>query len=73
MRIYVSAKPNSKENKVEKISEDHFRVYVSEPPVKGRANYAIIRLLSEYFAVPPGGVRIFRGHLTREKIIDIFL
>jgi len=71
MKIYVSAKPSSKENKVQKLSDNHFRVEVSEPPVKGKANKAIIELLAEYFNVPKSGVRIVRGEFSREKLVEI--
>lgn len=69
MRINVKAKPNSSENKVEKIDDLNFVVSVKDPPVQGRANRAIIKLLSEYFHTP--NVRIVLGHMSRQKIIEI--
>lgn len=73
MKIYVSARPNSKENKIEKISENHFRVFVQEPPIKGRANRAIVEALSEYLEIPKQHVSITKGRFTREKVVDIFV
>jgi len=69
MRINVKAKPNSNENKVEKIDDQNFVVSVKDPPIKGRANRAIIKVLSEYFHTP--NVRIVSGHILRQKIVDI--
>lgn len=69
MKITVKAKPNSNENKVEKIDDLNFVVSVKDPPVQGRANRAIIKLLSEYFHTP--NVRIVLGHMSRQKIIEI--
>jgi len=69
MRINVKAKPDSNENKVEKIDDLNFVVSVKDPPVQGRANRAIIKLLSEYFHTP--NVRIVSGHISRNKIIAI--
>lgn len=71
MKIFVFAKPSAKENKVEKIDTSHFRVFVKEPPVKGMANKAIIKLLGEYFSVPSSHVTIVRGMFAKEKVVDI--
>ena len=49
MKIFVKAKPDSNENKVEKIDDSNFVVSVKDPPVQGRANRAIVKILSEYF------------------------
>ncbi|MBI2068839.1 MAG: DUF167 domain-containing protein [Candidatus Yanofskybacteria bacterium] len=69
MRINVKAKPNSNENKVEKIDDQNFVVSVKEPPVQGRANRAVVKALSEYFHTP--NVRIVSGRISRQKIVDI--
>ena len=69
MRINVKAKPNSNENKVKKIDDLNFIVSVKDPPVQGRANRAIIKMLSEYFHTP--NVRIVSGHISRNKIVII--
>jgi len=69
MRINVKAEPNSNENKVEKTDDLNFVVSVKDPPVQGRANRAIVKILSEYFHTP--NVRIVSGHISRNKIIAI--
>lgn len=70
MKISVKAKPNSHEQKVEKIDEVTYSVSVKEPPVNGMANRAIVKALSEYFHTP--GVRIVSGHISRNKIVEIY-
>ena len=71
MRITVKAKPNSYEEKVEKISDAEFIVFVKEPPVKGLANKAIIHALADYFNVAQVRVRIVSGYTSRQKVVDI--
>ena len=71
MRINIKAKPSARENKVEKIDEINYIVSVKEPPIQGRANQAIIKLLAEYFNISPTQVRIVIGHTSRNKIIEI--
>mgnify|MGYP001557952456 CR=1 FL=1 len=69
MKIIVKAKPNSDGNKVEKIDEVNFVVFVKDPPVQGRANRAIVKTLSEYFHTP--NIRIISGHISRTKVVEI--
>lgn len=69
MRINIKAKPDSNENKVEKIDDFNFIVSVKDPPVQGRANMAIMKLLSEYFHTT--NIRIVLGHTSRNKVVEI--
>lgn len=71
MRIFVKAKPNAKEAKIEKLDDEHFVVSVKEPPIKGMANAAIIEILEEYFKVSPSQIKIISGYTSKNKIIEI--
>lgn len=71
MKIFVKAKPNSKKEKIEKFSETNFTVSVCAPPIKGRANQAVIRALADYFNISPSRLRIAAGTTSRNKIIEI--
>ncbi|MBI4276255.1 DUF167 domain-containing protein [Candidatus Uhrbacteria bacterium] len=70
-RIFVSAKPGVRDESVEVIDATHFRVTVKEPPVQGRANAAIVRVLSEHFHIAPSLVRIVSGYRSRQKIVEV--
>lgn len=71
MKIFVKAKPNSKEAGVEVVDEQHLVVRVVEPPRQGRANEAILRLVAAHYSAPLTMVRIISGHTSREKIVEI--
>lgn len=71
MKIFVKAKPNAKEEKIEEIGDGHFAVCVKEPPVQGRANAAIIKALAEHFIVAPSRVRLISGFSARQKTFEI--
>ncbi len=71
MRIFVRAKPKVREEKIEKIDESHYIVSVKEPPLKGQANKAIIRVLADYFNLPQSQIRIISGLTSRQKTIEI--
>lgn len=71
MRITVLAKTKSREEKIEKVDEWTYRVWVKEPPVKGRANDAIIAILADYFNTISLNIRIISGLSAKTKIIEI--
>ena len=71
MKIFIKAKPNSKQEKVEKIDENNYVVWVKEPPEKGKANNAIKNALAVYFKTGSSCIKIVSGHTSRNKIIEI--
>ena len=71
MKIIVKTKPGAKENKIEKVDEANYVVYVKEPPINGRANVAVIKLLAEYFDISPSLIEIISGYMARVKVIEI--
>ncbi|MCD6550288.1 DUF167 domain-containing protein [bacterium] len=71
MLIKVKAFPNSKNDEVIKKSKDCFEVRVKEEPVGGKANQAIISLLSEYFATEKTNIRLVKGFRRKNKIFEI--
>lgn len=46
-------------------------VRVAAPATEGRANRALVRLLSQVLGVPPRDVRILRGEKSRSKLVRI--
>lgn len=71
MKIFVKAKPNSKNTAVEKTGENSFTVSVKEPPVRGMANAAIAKALAEYFGVALSRVRLLSGFSSKQKVFEI--
>jgi len=71
MKIYVTARPNARENKVERHDDLHFTVSVQAAPVQGRANNAVLEALADHFDISKSRITILRGQTSREKIIEI--
>jgi len=71
VKIFVKAKPKSKKAFVKKIDDIHFIVAVSEPPVGGLANLAIIKSLAQYFHKPKSQIFIASGEKSKQKIIEV--
>ena len=68
--IKVKVIPRARRNKI--ITEEgRLKVYLTVPPVDGKANKAVIEILAEYFRVKKGNIRIIQGEKNREKIIEI--
>ncbi len=71
MKIFIRVKPLAKYEKVERVNESNFNVFVNEPAKEGRANEAVTKVLAEYFGISKSGVRIISGEKSRQKIIEI--
>ena len=66
----IRVTPHAKQNKVVE-SDGVLRVYTTVAPENGRANSAVIELLSEYFNVPKSRINIIRGLTGRDKVVTI--
>ena len=71
MRIFVDARPRAAEDKIEKIDDTHFKVWVTEPPEKGKANMAVIKVLTEYFNISWSDILLVHGASSRKKVFEI--
>ncbi|OGQ16806.1 MAG: hypothetical protein A3B70_00230 [Deltaproteobacteria bacterium RIFCSPHIGHO2_02_FULL_40_11] len=70
-RIQVQVKPNAKHEKIEKISETEFKVWVKAPPKENKANQAVIQALALYFKVPQSHISLLRGTKGKVKLFEI--
>lgn len=70
-RIRVRLTPRSARDEIVGWQEGCLRVRVSAPPVEGKANIALERLLAEALRVPKVAVEIVSGARSREKIVAI--
>ena len=73
MLITVKAKPKAKVEKVEKLDEKTLKVFVKEPPERGKANEAIVEALAKYFNVSKSKVKIISGHKSNQKLVEVKL
>lgn len=74
--ITVKLTPGAKQNKVIGWEEDllgdrTLKVQVTAIPEKGKANKALIALLSKHWKVPKSSITIIRGETNRIKILEI--
>ena len=70
MYLKIKAHPNSKKDTVIRRAEDSFEVFVRAKPIEGQATDAILELLSEYLKIPRSKLRLVRGGMTHNKIVE---
>jgi len=46
-------------------------IRVTAPPVDGKANDALCRLIAKAAGVPPSKVSVTRGHTARDKVVRV--
>jgi uncharacterized protein YggU (UPF0235/DUF167 family) len=71
MKIFIKVKANAFRPGIVKMSDTNFKVSVSEPPEKGKANAAVIRALAEYLKIAPSRIFIVAGSTSKNKIVNI--
>ncbi len=70
MRLNVRVIPNARQNKIVQ-EENRSRVYLTAPPVEGKANKALIEFLAGHFGVKKRQINIIRGEKSRDKLVEI--
>ncbi len=46
-------------------------IRVNAPPVDGKANAAVVRVVANALGVPRGAVTVLRGERSRDKVISV--
>ena len=67
----VIAKPKSRKEGIAGVHDGALRIAITAAPEKGRANDAIVKVLSELLHVPAKSISIVSGQTSRRKRIRI--
>lgn len=71
IKIEVSLTPRASRDEIVGIRDGLLRVRVTAPPVDGRANEALRRLIAKHLGVAKSRVRIERGARGRRKLLSV--
>jgi hypothetical protein len=71
MRISVKVVPRAAKNGVECIRDGQYRVRLTAPPIDGKANHLLLKLIAQHFGVTPSSIHIIAGENSRQKIIEL--
>lgn len=72
MLINIKIIPRSSKNEVVgKMTDGKLKIKLTAPPVDGKANDALIKLLSEHYKVNKSQIKITRGRTNQIKLVEI--
>jgi uncharacterized protein (TIGR00251 family) len=71
MQKRVKVKPNSKHQSIKEKPDGSFTVHLKSPPVDGKANEELIKILAKRFDVSKSKLIIKSGLSSRQKLIEI--
>jgi uncharacterized protein len=70
-QIRVRLTPRAAREQIAPADADAYLVRVTAPPVDGRANDALCRLIARRAGVAPSRVTLVRGAKAREKVVSV--
>ncbi|NVO24156.1 DUF167 domain-containing protein [Donghicola sp. C2-DW-16] len=68
--IAIRVTPKASRNAI-KEEDGALRVYVTTVPEDGKANAAVVKLLSKAVGVPKSRLELVRGHTSRDKVFRV--
>ena len=71
MIITVKVKTRHSESKIEPFGNSRYLIYLKSAPEKNEANIEMINLLSKYFGIPHGRIKIKTGATSSDKMIEL--
>ncbi len=69
--VDIQVKPRSSREAVGPVQADRLLVAVNAPPVDGKANEAVVRVLAETFGISRSAVSIVRGETGKKKTVRL--
>jgi uncharacterized protein (TIGR00251 family) len=70
-QIAVRLQPRASRDELLGLRDDVLFARVAAPPLEGRANRALCRLIARRIAVAPSRVAVIRGERSREKLVRV--
>ncbi|MBN2097025.1 MAG: DUF167 domain-containing protein [Candidatus Omnitrophica bacterium] len=68
--IHVRVVPRAKKSCVQPFGEG-YKVYLTAPPVEGKANQELLKVLAAHFKVKKAQLSIIKGRKSKDKMIAI--
>ncbi len=70
MKKQIKVKANAKRESLTELPDGTLLVTLTAPPVEGKANRALIKLLAKTYGIPQGAIAIQSGHHSKIKIVQ---
>jgi len=71
MLLTIHVKPNSSKDEIVLLTENTLKIKLKAPPVDGKANEYLIKLLSKTLKIPQSAIEITGGLTSKTKRIKI--
>jgi len=68
MNLKIKLHSSSSQEKIQKVDEKSYEVWLKEKPVKHKANNELVKMLKKYFKKD---VKIKSGFTSKNKIIEV--
>ena len=69
--LSVHVVPRAARNEIGSVEGETLKIKVTAPPVKGKANQALVDLLAENLGVRKNQIEIVSGHKARRKMVKV--
>jgi uncharacterized protein len=69
--LAIRVQPRAKRTEVAGEREGAIVIRTIAPPVDGKANAAVCKLIAKRVGVPAGAVRVVRGETARDKVVRV--
>lgn len=69
--LKIKVKPNSKQQNIQEEPDGSLTVHLKSPPVDGKANEELIKLLAKKFDVSKSEITIKSGLSSRNKLVEL--
>ena len=73
MQRSIKVKPNSPQQKITEEADGSLTISLKSPPIDGKANTELIKLLAKKFAISKARITIKLGLSSRQKLVVIDL
>ena len=68
--LTIKVIPRARKSKISQVLEDGtIKIRLTAPPIEGKANKALIKLLADIFRIPPSNIEIISGNKGRKKVV----
>ncbi|MBI3222489.1 MAG: YggU family protein [Nitrosomonadales bacterium] len=69
--LTLHVQPGAKRSELAGLHGDALKIRLAAPPLEGRANEALLKLIAELFEVPLRQVMLKQGGQSRHKVVEV--
>jgi hypothetical protein len=67
----VRLKPNARQDSIDAASDGSLSIRVHAPPVEGKANTALVKLLANRLDIPKSCIFVLHGLASKSKVVQV--